>query len=81
MSATELRESNMTAEHHDDATDTATRLQEQNPGWLILFGSWTRQYIAFPLFPAPYGSYVAARDPRELARGMRLVESSSKRER
>ena len=56
-----------------DGQRTAARLEEQNPCWMIIFGSYTREYVAFPLFGAP-GCFVAATEARELARHMRHIE-------
>jgi hypothetical protein len=55
---------------------TAALLEQQNPGWMIIFGSYTRQYVAFPLFATPLGSYVSATESRELTRRMRHVETT-----
>jgi hypothetical protein len=38
-----------------------------NPGWIVLFGSYSQQFVAFPLFPeAPAQSFLTAADPGEL---------------
>lgn len=64
----------MTAAGDPDGRAAARRLQEQNPHWLVLFGSWTGELVAFPLFRAPPGAWVAAKDEATLTRQMRLAE-------
>jgi hypothetical protein len=46
---------------------TADQLERANPGWIVLFGSYSQQFVAFPLFPeAPAQSFLTAADPGEL---------------
>ncbi|HLI37591.1 MAG TPA: hypothetical protein VKV80_09650 [Streptosporangiaceae bacterium] len=65
----------------DPGQREADKLQEQNPAWLIIWGTWTREFVAFPLFHVPPGSFIAHKDPRELARRMRETERRHRRPR
>jgi len=59
----------------DDAhRETAKRLARDFPNWLIVWGIYTRQYVAFPLFDAPRGTILAARDPSALAARLQQTE-------
>jgi hypothetical protein len=62
------------ADEPPDSRRAVESLREENPQWLILFGSWTRELVAFPLFPAPVGAWVAAKDVYALTRQMRQAE-------
>ncbi len=46
------------------------------PDWLVLWGSYSHQYTAFPLFMTPRPAYVSARNLDDLQRLMRQVRSS-----
>jgi len=49
----------------------AAQLRRHHPGWLVLFGCYSRRYWAYPLFDAPPGSFFGERDPGVLAARMR----------
>jgi hypothetical protein len=53
----------------------AGRLGEDNPSWIVLFGIYSRQFVAFPRFDVPMGTVVAARYPATLPPRMRRIES------
>ena len=55
--------------------ETARRLEHDNPGWIVVFGVYTRQFVAFPRFPAPPRTIVAAVYPAALPARMREVEA------
>src|SRR5580700_11035994 len=40
--------------------ETARQIQLQRPGWMVMYGPYSRQYIALPLRRAPRGTIVAA---------------------
>jgi hypothetical protein len=44
---------------NDDMLRIATELESENPLWLVVFGIYTRQFVAFPRFRAPRGSTMA----------------------
>jgi hypothetical protein len=54
--------------------ETARQIQLQHPGWMVLWGVYSRQYVAFPLFAAPAGTILAAGYPPALAPRMAEVE-------
>lgn len=64
----------MNADDPPDGPQAAERLQDENPQWLVLYGSWTRELVAFALFGAPPGTWVAAKDAETLVRRMRQTE-------
>ena len=66
----------------DDGPQTAVQLEKKNPGWMIIYGSFSREYVAFPLYyEAPQRGYIVARDPGELARRMHEAEQRHGRSR
>lgn len=54
----------------------AARLGEIFPHWLIMWGTWSRRYWAYPRFRAPRGTIVYAADPGDLAAQMRQVQAA-----
>jgi hypothetical protein len=59
----------------DDASRKAAELTErENPGWIVLFGSFTRQFVCFPRFPAPAGTIITALCPDAIPPRMRMIE-------
>ena len=73
----------MTYEPHagpDDAAryETAQSIQQANPDWLVMWGVYTHQYVAFPLFRAPEGCIVQSASPDELFQRMRDAELAFK---
>lgn len=47
------------------------------PRWFIMWGAYTRELWAFPMFNAPVGTIVHSDDPGDLTRMMRAVERSA----
>ncbi len=54
--------------------ETARELERDNPEWIVIFGVYTKQFVAFPRFPAPPHTIVVARYPGALPTRMREVE-------
>ncbi len=54
--------------------DMAERLQRDNPRWVVMWGAYSREYVAFPLFNAPPGTVLRGQHPGELAGRMRQTE-------
>jgi hypothetical protein len=53
----------------------AERLEVDNPDWVIMYGSYSREYVAFPVYPdAPDNSYCSAKDPAALDDHIRETE-------
>ena len=72
---TALTRQSMNAPYGDaERYETARSIDEGNPDWLVIWGVYTRQYVAFPLFRAPAGSIVQSASPDRLLRRMRQAE-------
>jgi hypothetical protein len=57
------------------AVQVAERLELDNPDWVIMYGSYTREFVAFPVYPdAPDNSYCSAKDPAALDDHIREAE-------
>ncbi len=54
--------------------ETAERIQRDNPNWFVVWGVYSREFVAFPLFGAPPGTVLYGRNPGELAGRMRETE-------
>ena len=50
------------------------RCSGRTPGWMVVFGSYSRMFWAFPPF-GPRGGYFAAADPGHLERRIRAAET------
>jgi hypothetical protein len=55
----------------------AAQLQHDHNHWLVIWGCYTRTYIAFPLFAAPRGTILIAAAPADMAAKMRRQERSA----
>jgi hypothetical protein len=55
----------------------AAQLQHEHRNWLVMWGCYTRAYIAFPLFAAPRGTILTAAAPAEMVAKMRRQERSA----
>jgi len=53
---------------------TAALIQRDNPLWLVMWGTGSRRYWAFPAFAVPCGTIVSAADPDDLITRMRETE-------
>ena len=68
----------MTATHSarngavDEMRGIARRLESANPLWIVVFGIYTREFVAFPRFAE--GAFIAATYPEALPGRMRQVE-------
>ena len=51
-------------------------LRRRHPDWMIMYGTYSQLFWAFPLFTALPGYYVGAADPAELDRQMGAAETS-----
>jgi hypothetical protein len=57
------------------AVQVAERIERDNPDWVVLYGSYTREFVAFPVYPdAPDNSYCSAKDPAALDGHIREME-------
>jgi hypothetical protein len=60
---------------------TAQEIERQHPGWIVIWGAYSQQYVAFPKFRVPPGNILTAGYPPALAERMRAVESRAQRRR
>ncbi len=54
--------------------EQAARLDAEEPGWVIVYGPWSRRFMAFAAWPVSRGLVVDARTPEELWEAMRDAE-------
>ena len=52
----------------------ARDIQQQLQGWMVVYGIYSKEYVAFPLFPAPPGTILAAAYPPALIARMQETE-------
>jgi hypothetical protein len=59
----------------DDACrEIAEKLEQQHPRWIVIFGTFTREFICLPRFVVPPGSKVVAIYPEAAADRMSRME-------
>lgn len=56
----------------------AGQMEEDNPDWIVLYGVFTREFVAFPRFDAPRGTVLSALYPAALPPRMRSVEATAR---
>jgi hypothetical protein len=54
--------------------ETACQLERENPDWIVVFGAFSRQFVAFPKFAVPSQTIVVALYPAALPPRLREVE-------
>jgi len=54
--------------------EQAERLDRDNPHWLVLWGFFSHEFVAFPLFHVPAGTILHSGSSPELVRRMRQTE-------
>jgi hypothetical protein len=54
--------------------EVAAELQDQHPAWLVVWGEYSRLYLAYPWPLAPSGRWLTSADPAELLRQMEDIE-------
>lgn len=64
----------MPAQDDEANRETARQIELQRPGWMVLWGVYSKQYVAFPLSAAPPGTIVTARYAPALAPRMAAAE-------
>lgn len=64
----------MTCADEDVCRATARQIEEQHPGWMIMWGVYTRTFVAFPLFAARRRIVVTAAYPDVLLEWMEQAE-------
>jgi len=65
----------LTIHAEDDACrGIAKELEQQHPRWIVIFGTFTREFFCLPRFAAPPGLKVIAVYPKAAADRMSSVE-------
>jgi hypothetical protein len=59
----------------DDMRQIAAKLEADNPLWIVLYGAYSRQFVAFPRFKVPPRTFLTALYPSSLPGRMREVEA------
>ena len=70
----------MKAPSDETCRETAQKIQSEHPHWLIMWGSYSREYTAFPLLPVPPGTFVHSPDPSMLETAMQEIELAAARD-
>ncbi|HEX4064216.1 MAG TPA: hypothetical protein VHY58_24660 [Streptosporangiaceae bacterium] len=63
--------------NEDACRQAAAQLQRDHGRWLVMWGCYTRRYVAFPLFQTPRGTVITAATPGELSAKMHSTERSA----
>jgi len=58
----------------DAARDAARQIERDNPRWIVVFGSFTKQFVCFPRFRALPGTVVTALYPPAAMTRMAEIE-------
>lgn len=56
----------------------ARELESGNPQWIVVFGVYTRQFVAFPRFNVPSGTFAVALYPGALESRMHDIERAAR---
>lgn len=62
----EQREARLSVLSDDEGREIAEDIRRQRPGWLVIFGCYSRQFVAFPLFAVTRRTILSARYPDAL---------------
>jgi len=54
--------------------ETAQRIEQENPRWIVVWGVYSQEFVAFPKFRAPSGTVLHTRNSKALVTGMRQIE-------
>jgi hypothetical protein len=57
----------------------AGQLEREHPHWIVVFGVYTKQFVALPRFDVPQGTILTAYYPDALAGRMRETERRFRR--
>ena len=57
-----------------DHREQAAKLDRDNPRWLVVWGTFSLEFVAFPLFDVPDRIVLCSRSAPELLRRMRQTE-------
>lgn len=57
--------------------EAARRVESQRPNWVVVWGVYSKEYVAFPLFQTRSSMVLASGNVSELASHMREVENQA----
>jgi hypothetical protein len=66
----------MTPIFDPDQRRTAARIAQHSPQWVVIWGTATREFWAFPVFQVPAGTIARHRDPAVVIRQMRQIQTA-----
>ena len=67
----------MTAPLYDpDQRRAAARIAQHSPHWVVIWGTATREFWAFPVFQVPAGTIAHHGDPVALTRQMLQIQTA-----
>jgi hypothetical protein len=58
--------------------ETATRIEQDYPLWLVMWGAYSEEYWAYPRFDAPKGTILHSPSPDDLTSDMRAIQVSGR---
>src|ERR1700691_6027474 len=58
----------------EDHREQAARLDRDNPRWMVVWGTFSHEFVAFPLFQVPPGTVLCSKSGPEIERRMRQAE-------
>lgn len=62
----EQRNARLSVLSDDEGREIAEDIRKQRPEWLVIFGCYSRQFVAFPLFKVSQRTILVARYPDAL---------------
>jgi hypothetical protein len=62
-----------------DVQQVAKQIESQRPGWMVLWGFYSKEYVAFPLFNDTRGTILSASYPPALLDRMQEFELRDRR--
>lgn len=64
----------MPSADNDANRETARNIECRLPGWMVVWGIYSKQFVAFPLFAAPAGTIVTGSYPPAVINRMEEVQ-------
>ena len=61
----------------EDMRLMAQQLEHDNPSWIVLYGGYSKEFVAFPRFAAPRGTIVATTNAAALPSRLRQIEQQA----
>ena len=58
----------------EDHREQAARLDRDNLRWMVVWGAFSHEFVAFPLFQVPPGTVLCSQSGPEIERRMRQAE-------